>query len=987
MGLQKANLFVPFGGGLETDVDDKLLPLGKLLDAENCHPTREGELTKRYGTNVLPTPAATLGPLGTHLGALVELGTPARTLATPTSTVWTTVQTDGAQPVNSDMRAGIGLLLSKLTSNAVNPDVTYGGGFYFVSYIDREKGAGRLHLVAYDATTLHQAASNILDLPGGNTAWQHRVVFAGGKATQVVADNGGRIVYVVMDGTTFAITATSVAAVCNVTGIMGSLDAQARGALVVTVFPDTAGPKVAAIDFNPATLGVTQWGPRSSAGATIPWDAADGGIAIMQDPGGAGKFALITASIGRGQEVQWDMATAGATRNATATHMIDAAPVTTPLLTGHTTSASATGEYLVVYGSGAGVIKSASRVAGVVTLGLTCTNFYLVCSKSWAFNGDGFIIVRNNQFADFTYYVLKIATSLAPAGSQLATVQARMAVRSGNASDGFSAIASPSAGVFTAAINWQLRVDFSGGFNPTPNPDAAGVQLAVLTMPALPTPLGVPREIMGSTLVPGASMSQFDGVTFAEAGFPDVARSPTVVASGVPGGLTPGVVYWYSVVRSYVDAKGNLWRGAPSTPVAQNTGAGTALSLTVFNQGIGGRKNVKNEIYRGAASVATLLQKVAVVANDESAVSSTYVDTLSDADLAQNEFLYTTGGVLSNDATPGFSALVDAGNRTWGISTDDPQVLWPSKEHAVGIGVEFSEAMSMDVRDDHGPMWALSVIDGRPIVFKRDALYVVSGSGFNNLGQGSGWIASLFCQGIGCTNPQAIVETRDGTMFRSTSSRAGFFLIDRGLTVTYIGAPVQRYNSETITGSVFITSLLQARFFTASGRTLVYDLTSKTWTTYTEQPCQTATAWNGVPVFLSTATGHVLLEDQTAAVLTDDGASINMVVGTPWIQVNEYRGYERFYRAQLVGELALGNATLRMDLFKNFEAGALADVTLATTPGVLERELRYSAKFGAVKIQVSDGGSTTGRLSLSGMTIVMAVKAGLKPVAASNRLT
>src|SRR5262245_22595584 len=58
--LGKRKLTIPLAGGLASNIDDKLLPRGKLLELQNTRVGRLGEVVKRTGTEALGT-----GLLGT----------------------------------------------------------------------------------------------------------------------------------------------------------------------------------------------------------------------------------------------------------------------------------------------------------------------------------------------------------------------------------------------------------------------------------------------------------------------------------------------------------------------------------------------------------------------------------------------------------------------------------------------------------------------------------------------------------------------------------------------------------------------------------------------------------------------------------------------------------------------------------------------------------------------------------------------------------
>src|SRR6185295_2874886 len=80
-GQPKDKLEIPLGLGVKTDIDDKLLPVGKVFKLENCIWEVGGEVIKRQGTLALGTQYAAGTPgtmpqawqLATHKGALVSL--------------------------------------------------------------------------------------------------------------------------------------------------------------------------------------------------------------------------------------------------------------------------------------------------------------------------------------------------------------------------------------------------------------------------------------------------------------------------------------------------------------------------------------------------------------------------------------------------------------------------------------------------------------------------------------------------------------------------------------------------------------------------------------------------------------------------------------------------------------------------------------------------------------------------------------------------
>jgi hypothetical protein len=984
---QKQPLFVPYGG-LATDIDDKLLPLGRALDLENVFVKRRGaqegtiEVIKRYGTTSLPAFGNTAGQLGTHLGALVNVGTLLATLATPTSVACTPV-------ASSDMRPSIAAELTRVSSGAMSSNVAYGGGFYWVIWQDTVTiGTPTvLRAVAMDEATGHRAFETSFAPAGGATGFSSwRVVYVGGLAVFVYQEDNGAIRFLSVNPA--ASFATATAATAAATGVGGPyqaywFDVTTRSNTTVVVgFADPTATFAEALDVAVSTLAITAWRPRTAAGANI----AVSSLGWMKDDGASGKLALISGQAAAGLRVHWDFPLAGATRDATATHVIDAAFTGAgAFLAGNTTTNSATGEYVLAYDQGAvpdRVIYKATRIGGVVSAGGIVARGQSLRSKLWTFGGDHFVVGALETATQGTHYVLRV-----PYGPVFATPTplCKIGVRQGFGGNlpHMSDVVSPRAGEFTLGINYTPR------FDAVFNANSFGVQLATVTHPTLPySALGKPKEAVGSMFAPGGAVAQFDGSRFFEAGFAYSPEQATTLTPSPTGSLTPSSTYYYVAVFVRTDAQGRLWRSAPSIPKSVALGAGDGRVTTVWpTLRLTGNNNVQLEIYRGIAGDDQDFHKVTAVANDTSVDTVTYIDTASDATIVGLETLYSNGNILANETPAGFVDMTEAQNRTWGISTDDSQLLWYSKEHVVGKGIEFNgEELVIDVRDERGPMRALAQLDGRPIIFKGDAVYAVGGAGPDNAGNGGSYSAQIICSGIGTVNAQSICETRDGVIFKSTAQRAGFFIVDRGLTVTPIGAPVQRWDSETVVASIFLSKQLQARFYTTSGRTLVYDLVTGIWTTYTGQPALTAVAWDGVAVYAPVGGGVARYEDTTHATLTDGGAAYEMLVGGAWVQVNQVKGYQRFYRQMPSGQVDRGTVVMKMRLYKNLQPAMLVSAKATVVTGQpFEPELRFSAKVASVRTVISDLGSTTGVLRLSGVTYELALRPGLRPVPAGAR--
>ena len=106
-------------------------------------------------------------------------------------------------------------------------------------------------------------------------------------------------------------------------------------------------------------------------------------------------------------------------------------------------------------------------------------------------------------------------------------------------------------------------------------------------------------------------------------------------------------------------------------------------------------------------------------------------------------------------------------------------------------------------------------MDEKLVIFEDDRIFYLTGSGPNATGQQNNFSdPQLVTSDVGCSNTRSIVQTPKGLMFMSNK---GIYLLDRGLSTHYIGAPVEAYNSLTITSAILIQDENQVRFTASDG--------------------------------------------------------------------------------------------------------------------------------------------------------------------------
>lgn len=409
----------------------------------------------------------------------------------------------------------------------------------------------------------------------------------------------------------------------------------------------------------------------------------------------------------------------------------------------------------------------------------------------------------------------------------------------------------------------------------------------------------------------GAVMQQYDGARWAEAGY-HYAPDEIIAAATAGGELTASRTYNYVVWYEETLATGEIDRGPVSMPVSVVLGIGqTRVTLTIPTLRLTGRRHVRICVGRTEANTpGTYCQVTSLdpgastgsnrhIANDPTVDTVTFVDDLSDDALLARPYVYINGGVLENDPIPGGAIIAGGKNRLFVADPSSPHRLFHSQQLAEGYAAEFAPALTITLDPHGGAITGIAVMDDLVIVFKESAIYYVAGDGpFADPSLGGGWsTAMLITSDVGCVNGRSIESTPEGLVFQSTK---GIYLLERGRSVRYVGAPVEAYNAQTIRSADLIRDTTQVRFLCDDGRTLLYDYLFQQWSTFTGHAGLDAVTVSGRYHYLRTD-GTVYRE--TPGVYSDAGSPIKLRLETAWIKPGEIlQQYMRVWYAVIIGE-------------------------------------------------------------------------------------
>lgn len=473
-------------------------------------------------------------------------------------------------------------------------------------------------------------------------------------------------------------------------------------------------------------------------------------------------------------------------------------------------------------------------------------------------------------------------------------------------------------------------------------------------------------EIGNDLHISGGFLWMYDGYLPVEHNFflwPDVDTTTPNSASAVwhetgghmaanPEGQPNAKAYFYQFVYEWTDNQGNAFRSAPSMPIAvtpnnsggasTSTAGSVTLSVPTLRLTMKTANPVKLVAYRWSAGQPNYYQTTSINApylNDPTVDIVSFLDTNSDATILGNNLIYTTGGVIEDVNAPASNILALFDTRLWLVDAEDPNLLWFSKQVIEATPVEMSDLLTtyisptQGVEGSTGPITALSPLDDKLIIFKRDAIYYLNGTGPDNTGANSQFSpASFITSTVGCAEQRSIVLMPQGLMFQSDK---GIWLLDRGLNTSYIGAPVEAFNSAIVESAQNIPGTNQVRFILDSGVTLMYDYYFGQWGTFVNVPAVSACIYQNLHTFIDS---HGRVYQENPGSFLDGSSPVLMQFQTGPIRLGDLQNYQRAYAVYMLGEF-LSPHTLTVGIAYEYSPNPSQSVIL--------RPANYSPPYGS----------------------------------------
>lgn len=432
-------------------------------------------------------------------------------------------------------------------------------------------------------------------------------------------------------------------------------------------------------------------------------------------------------------------------------------------------------------------------------------------------------------------------------------------------------------------------------------------------------------EIAQTLNISGGFHWMYDGYLPVENGFflwPDMdTATPTDSAvwstsggsmAAQPDGSTNTNAYYYQVTYEWSDNNGNIYRSAPSIPIAvTTTGSASSGSVTLniptLRLTYKTANPVKIVIYRWSVAQQIYYQTTSIIApllNDTTIDSVQYGDTNSDAEILGNNILYTTGGVVENVNAPASNLLALFDTRLWLVDAENKNNLWFSKQIIQSTPVEMSDLFTIYVppatgtENSTGEITGIFPMDDKLIIGKNNAFLYINGTGPDNTGANNQYSQPIFITStVGCSNQQSFVLTPNGLMFQSNK---GIWLLDRSLNTSYIGAQVEDFTlGATILSAVNVPETNQVRFTLDTGITLMYDYFYSQWGIFEGVSALSSCIFQGLHTYIDSL-GRAFQELPNTYLDGSTPVLISFTTGP--LRLGDLQNYQRAYFFYLLGD-------------------------------------------------------------------------------------
>lgn len=413
---------------------------------------------------------------------------------------------------------------------------------------------------------------------------------------------------------------------------------------------------------------------------------------------------------------------------------------------------------------------------------------------------------------------------------------------------------------------------------------------------------------LGQTLyITGGEILQYDGTQITEVGFhiyPHFLGFGTAVGAMIDG------TYAYKQTWRWDNARGEVDRSTTATTgvVATTAGPkGVTIAWTPLSTTHKTNRPIAVETWRTAINpppeapfyLVTSKDPAIIVApnqylpNDSiAAAGALFTDALVDTSITNNETSAENGGYLEPLAPPPATIIAATADRIFlaGVA-GDPHRVWYSRQRQDGEVASFHDVLTINIPPEGGDITAIAFLNETLVVFRESAVYILPGTGFDNLSSGQNYgPATKVSTDVGAVSMESVALTDGGLIFKSSK---GFYMLSARFACEYIGYPVADFDGDTIIAAHTLESQHQVRFVT-NARIIVFDYRVSQWVEWTVAGAVHAALWDGRYLYLAAAP---MVQSTTYT-----GVAYGMDVETAWIKLNELQGAGSVRWLSILGE-------------------------------------------------------------------------------------
>lgn len=878
MPLDTQNFPISFAQGIDTKTDPKQVVVGKLLTLENGVFTSANRLKKRHGYNALATTIE--GSSSAIVSAVAAMTFKSELLQFTGTRLYSYSEStqrwnDKGQAVSCSL--AVTPVIRNTYGQTSQDSALHPTGLYVFAWEDSRGG------VRYSVTDSATGQSIVSDQQVNATGIDPRVMVVGAFVLILYLDtSGNRVVFKYVPVNTPATLSLEVEVSTNLNGTNKVYDAMSLGDRIFVTWNTSEIGNAIGVRYINAFLTV-------SSELDVATEQATTCIGIFGDT----VNQTVWVSYFNGTKVRYFVASYGLSTSL----VLSATDIETVGSIVRVTGVCISGSGRVFYEKSAGAAYNhLVRYATVTSGGSVGTPAVLLRSvglgsKPFYYNSVIYLMVAYESVLQPTYFIVNqngfIVLKLAPSnGGGLRT------------RDGLPQVSSTGDTSFSVSYLIKDLLTTVGGTVYT----QTGVQNAMFDFNDENTYLR--SELANNQHIAGGVLNMYDGANLVEHGFhlfPENVSCSTMTGAG---SIAAGV-YQYFVVYQWTDFQGQIHRSAPSVGVSQTTTTSSSTNtLTIPTLRLTAKTDARSPVlivvYRTANAGTIPYQITSVTSplyNDMTVDSVTYADTAADSSIIGNPILYTTGGVVDDIAAPAVSVISTYRNRVVVIPAENRTSYWFSKEVVPGAPVEFSDILVANINQNGGDITAIAALDDKLVLFKKSIIYYTAWQGPDATGSQSDISEPVLVPtDTGTINPRSIVLTPMGLMYQSLK---GIYLLDRSLTVSYIGNEVESFNGQTITAAVLVANTNQVRFTTQSGTALVYDYFFRQWSTFTNHAAVDAVLFQNQFTYLNQ---YGVAMQENDSVFTDAGAFIPLRIVSAWMSLAGLSGFQRAKNMMLLGE-------------------------------------------------------------------------------------